>query len=151
MNKMLRVARGGFSMVEVALALGIVGFSMLAIMGLFPLAMNTARDSLTETRATQLAQDTFSDLVGQRAIRNGTTWNSNIFLNPGSTSVTLVYDSEGATTSNPARSFYNQRVTITRLSSGAGSTNWQAQIYTAWPSLTNPLGSNQFVRVISQP
>ena len=41
-----------FSLVEAALSLAIISFAMIAIMGLFPVALHTARDSDNETRAT---------------------------------------------------------------------------------------------------
>lgn len=37
--------KGGFSLVEVALAIAIIGFSLLAVVGLLPLLMKTERES----------------------------------------------------------------------------------------------------------
>lgn len=52
----------GFSLVEITIALGIVAFALVAIMGLFPVAMKNATESQVETRATFIAQSIFSDL-----------------------------------------------------------------------------------------
>jgi uncharacterized protein (TIGR02598 family) len=52
----------GFSLIEVVLALGVIAFALVGIMGLFPVAMKSAQESQRETRATLIAQQIFSDL-----------------------------------------------------------------------------------------
>jgi len=54
--------RSGFSLVEVVLALAIVSFSLVGILSIFPVALDTASDSKTETRVTVIAQNIISDL-----------------------------------------------------------------------------------------
>lgn len=49
-------------MIEVVLALGVVSFALVAIMGLFPMALKSAQESQRQTRATQIAQQIFTDL-----------------------------------------------------------------------------------------
>ena len=51
-----------FSLIEVVLALGVIAFALVGIMGLFPVAMKSAQESQRETRATLIAQQIFSDL-----------------------------------------------------------------------------------------
>jgi len=41
--------RGAFSLIEVTMALGLVSFSMLSILGLLPVGLKTFRDSKVET------------------------------------------------------------------------------------------------------
>lgn len=53
---------GAFSLIEVVLALGIISFALVGIMGLFPVAMKSAQESQRETRATFIAQQVFGDL-----------------------------------------------------------------------------------------
>lgn len=53
---------GAFSLVEVALSLAIVSFAIVAIMGLFPVAMQTARESNRETRAALIARRIVDEL-----------------------------------------------------------------------------------------
>ncbi len=55
-------ARGAFSLVEAALSLGIISFAVLAIMGLLPMAMQTAQENDRETRATLIARRIFDEL-----------------------------------------------------------------------------------------
>jgi uncharacterized protein (TIGR02598 family) len=52
----------GFSLIEVTLALGVIAFALVAIMGLFPVAMKSATESQRETRATFIAQSVFADV-----------------------------------------------------------------------------------------
>lgn len=58
--------RDGFSLVEIVMALGIISFAIVGIMGLFPVAMRSALESQRETRAAQIAQQIFSDLRAGR-------------------------------------------------------------------------------------
>lgn len=51
-----------FSLVEVVLALGVISFAIVGIMGLFPVAMRTGQESQRETRATHIARKIYSDL-----------------------------------------------------------------------------------------
>lgn len=46
----------GFSLVEVVLALGVVGFAIVAILGLFPAALSSNRSGMNEGRAAQLVR-----------------------------------------------------------------------------------------------
>ena len=41
--------RGGFTMIEIAIALGVIGFALVAIMGILPLGLNVQRDNRFET------------------------------------------------------------------------------------------------------
>lgn len=54
-----------FSLVEVVLALGVIGFALLAIIGLFPIGLQSDRASIQETRANFIAQQTFATLRSQ--------------------------------------------------------------------------------------
>lgn len=51
-----------FSLIEIVLALGVIAFALVGIMGLFPVAMKSAQESQRETRATLIAQQIFADL-----------------------------------------------------------------------------------------
>jgi len=67
--------------VEITIALGIVAFALVAIMGLFPVAMKHAVDSQNETRATFIAQSILADLAAGPTSTNtflaqGTNWGS---------------------------------------------------------------------------
>ncbi len=53
---------GGFSLVEVVLALGVAAVAFTAIMGLFPLGLDMSRETHEETQAALIAQSIFGDL-----------------------------------------------------------------------------------------
>jgi hypothetical protein len=53
---------GAFSLVEVALSLAVVSFAIIAILGLLPVALRTARESNRETRATLIARRIVDEL-----------------------------------------------------------------------------------------
>ncbi|MFM8766010.1 MAG: prepilin-type N-terminal cleavage/methylation domain-containing protein [Spartobacteria bacterium] len=86
-------SQAAFSLVEVVIAIGIIAFAVLGIMGLMPLALKYGQESMRETDATLIAQRIFSELkTGTGANRtltlssNGTTTlqltsnNSNQFI-----------------------------------------------------------------------
>ena len=52
----------GFTLVEIALALGIFAFAIVAIMALFPVGLRSANESRVETIVTQIARTVLSDL-----------------------------------------------------------------------------------------
>ncbi|MEP6810801.1 MAG: hypothetical protein ABI992_11200 [Chthoniobacterales bacterium] len=54
-----------FSLVEVVLALGVIGFALLAIIGLFPIGLQSGRASIQETRANHIAQEIFATMRSQ--------------------------------------------------------------------------------------
>lgn len=65
----------GFSLVEVTIAIGIFAFVIVAILGLFPVALRQRTDAALETRSVLVAQQVFE------SIRSSTNTNT-IFLPP---------------------------------------------------------------------
>lgn len=65
----------GFSLVEVTIAIGIFAFVIVAILGLFPVALRQRTDAALETRAVMVAQQIFE------SIRSSTSTNK-IYLPP---------------------------------------------------------------------
>jgi Tfp pilus assembly protein PilV len=57
--------RAAFSLVEVVIALGIVSFAIVAILGLIPTGLQTSHSSQDETRASQMAQGILATLAAQ--------------------------------------------------------------------------------------
>lgn len=49
-----------FSLIEVTLAIGIIGFALIAILGLVPIGQNAARDAADDTRGSLIEQDVFA-------------------------------------------------------------------------------------------
>jgi uncharacterized protein (TIGR02598 family) len=98
----------GFSLIEVVLALGIVGFSLIGILGLFPVALNTAKDSQNETRVAFIAQSIYSDFRTLRGIRD---IQGNLHSLTNSTVLTNNYALEGTLT-NAAQKFFTATITV---------------------------------------
>jgi len=59
----LRQRRRAFSLVEVVIALGIVSFAMMGIVGLIAVGMNTFRASIDTSVQSRIAQKAISDAV----------------------------------------------------------------------------------------
>lgn len=51
-----------FSMIEVVLAVGVISFALVGIIGLFPVAMQSALDSQRETQVALIARSLFSEI-----------------------------------------------------------------------------------------
>ena len=57
--------RLGFSLAEVVIALGVIAIAVVAILALFPAALQTGHSAQDETRAAHIAQSVFGSLVAQ--------------------------------------------------------------------------------------
>jgi uncharacterized protein (TIGR02598 family) len=76
----LAIAGGrGFSLIEVVLALGIISFAIVGIIGMMPVAMKSAGDSMRETDATLIARRVFAEL------KTGTGGNRTLFISANGT------------------------------------------------------------------
>lgn len=56
-----RAVVAGFSLVEVALAVGIAGFALVSLLGLLPIGLNTFRTAMDTSVCAQIAQRVFND------------------------------------------------------------------------------------------
>ena len=114
-------------MIEVVLALGVIAFALVGIMGLFPVAMKSAQESQRETRATLIAQQIFSDL------RTGTSSNRFLVYGTNSTNTSLIISSSG---SNVYLAYDTNGVPVTPISSGAFSTSYADRAVSFLASVT---------------
>jgi len=76
--------RDAFSLIEVTIALGVVAFALVAILGLVPVALRSAREATDDTRSSLIAQDV--------ATRARALFSSSSALSP---STNWWYDNEG--------------------------------------------------------
>lgn len=132
------VKKSAFSLVEVAIALGIISFALIAIMGLFPVAMKSAQESQRETRATMIAQQIFSDL------RTTTGTNRMLVRGPSATDPNNVFTNFNLATSGSTNLAYDQNgvgltdvVTSANFANGFPAATFLANI-TATPSTNIP-------------
>jgi type II secretory pathway pseudopilin PulG len=95
------------------LALGVIAFALVGIMGLFPVAMKTAQESQRETRATLIAQQIFSDLrvasgTNRFVISGPSVSNTNGLSLANATNLYLAYDTNGSPMASiSASDFFN--------------------------------------------
>lgn len=100
-------SRLGFSLLEIVLALSVIAFAIIGILGLFPAAMKTARESQNETRATLIAQQIFSDLKLAKGTNRWLTFVdspplviTNFSLSTESAPAYIAYDAGGSAVTN---------------------------------------------------
>src|SRR5438876_8384598 len=60
-----RTRTRSFSLAEVVIALGVVTVGIIAVLGVFPIALQTGHSAQDETRAAHIAQSIFGSLVAQ--------------------------------------------------------------------------------------
>jgi uncharacterized protein (TIGR02598 family) len=81
-------SRAGFSLVEVALAIGIIAFAFVALLGLIPTGLNTFRDAIDKTNETIIVADLNSML-------QVTDWSKLAGLDYNSSQEIYYYNDEG--------------------------------------------------------
>lgn len=109
-----------FSLVEVVVALGIISFSVIAIIGMLPVALKSSHDGMRETDATHIAQRIFSELKtgsgGNRSVTTDPGGISNHMINLAANSTNyLAFTQDGTVqkhtntaNQNPSYDFYAQ-------------------------------------------
>lgn len=126
--------REGFSLVEIVMALGIISFAIIGIMGLFPVAMRTAVESQRETRATYIARQIFSDLESLPASNTFLATTPDV-LDPGLAvdltkdgSLSVNFDAEGIPTTAPGDVFYVATIAVKANSPTPGLSSIQTSV-----------------------
>ena len=128
MNNSLR-SSAAFSLVEVTLALGIAALSLVAVLGLVPVAALTNRNATSQTAATNVIASVIADM---RATTSSTSPQYGITFG---TAKTLYFDAAGQfAISLGANSRY--RVSITFPSSPSGLS--YADVKATWPAPVDP-------------
>jgi uncharacterized protein (TIGR02598 family) len=84
----------GFSLVEITVAIGIIGFALIAILGLIPVAQNSAREAADDTKLVLIQQDIYNRV--RAALSSATVFAnaSTVFPNPP-TSPNFYYTNDG--------------------------------------------------------
>jgi hypothetical protein len=52
-----------FSLVEIALALGVIAIALVAIFGLIPVGLNSSRDAINDTQTTMISEDVYNRVL----------------------------------------------------------------------------------------
>jgi uncharacterized protein (TIGR02598 family) len=109
-------SRRGFSLVEVVIAIGVVAFAFIAILGLLPSGLSTFKSTINKTVSSQIAQRIFNDLevsdFGD--------------LTSGNFTVTRYFDEQGneLTSSNAVNCIYWANITLSNAVSSTNSTTF---------------------------
>lgn len=128
----MRIQPRGFSLVEIVIALGVLSFAVIAIIGMFPVALSESKDSRNETRAAAIAQLIFGQLrthnpiqkavpigLDPSATMTGTNGNYNMPLQaPNSTTTNTIwngYDDNGQPVRRITKSDYEGVTTPTNI------------------------------------
>lgn len=150
--------RSAFSLVEIVLALGIISFALVGIMGLFPVAMKSAQDSQRETRAAQIAMQIFNDLRGTPGTNSLIATGTNLLatqlrvnLTNGSTNY-VCYDRDGTTigTNVTPDAIFVSEIRVVPNTPMAGVSQVQASIETPANAPTNARSRYVFVTLMDQ-
>lgn len=144
---MNRRSNCAFSLVEVALALGIAAFCLIAVFGLMPVGVQTNRNATSQTAATNILSSVVSDI---RASPKGSTTNSTqygIRRNKGSTT-TVCFDGQGGSTTLPGNATcpganyrYRLYVRIYPIAAQPPYLATYAYLKLIWPAAVDPLSS----------
>ena len=162
-----RNCRAGFSLVEVAVALGIFAFAITAVLGAFLVGMSTGRDTMGTQVAANIANSIANDLAAtppQAAPPNATAYYSpRYYINNQNTTATALppfyFDQTGAVC--PAASaVYKATLTYRSLinpTAAPPTTPDSVDILVSWPAAavatanTNPPGSYEVLVRVPQP
>ena len=127
---------GGFSLVEVTLALGIAAFCVIALLGLLPLGMQTNQSAVSQTAAASILSSVVADL---RATAKTTPTSPQYDITFG-TAKLLYFDDQGkAVTPTDPNATARYRVMITFPASPKGLfAPTFVSLKISWPALADP-------------
>lgn len=152
--------QSAFSLVEVVLALGIIAFAIVGIMGLMPVAVKSVGDSMRETDATLIARRVFAELKTgtnpTRGLSSHTSTNHSLDLSASSTN-TLAFSAEGTpldyfvtSTNSPENADLDYYAQISVLTNTGFTNLSRVQVDIAYPAAApaDKRTTNSFVTLI---
>ena len=129
----------GFTLTEIAIAMGLAAFCLVAILGLLPAGMNSNRETLEQTQAAALASTVEDDLRALGSLTNATAASPRfgLLLEPASPMQSLFVGEDGSPTSVGAARY---RITVRGPKSIAGTTRGPlaANVLVTWPAVADP-------------
>jgi uncharacterized protein (TIGR02598 family) len=87
----------GFSLIECAHALGVVGFAFVTLVGLIPVGLNTFHSAIDATVGSQIAQGLLTE-ARQAKFSELANFDKNVDVDPTKPIADYYYDDEGNTT-----------------------------------------------------
>ncbi|MFZ4779041.1 MAG: hypothetical protein ACOYM3_27055, partial [Terrimicrobiaceae bacterium] len=97
-----------FSLIEVVLALGLISFALVAIMGLLPTALNSQQQAVNQAFGAQALNDVSQALQGAYTTNNGASYTfpaplRDVLVGSGSASLSLYEDGSLTNSSVPRK------------------------------------------------
>ena len=138
-----KIINDGFTIVEVALALGMVGICIATMQGLIPAGIRVARDSTEQTACTTMMSAVATDLRYSASGSSNSPRFGIAFPETGSSSSTNIYLMEdGTQTLNAKNARFGVSVGLSNAPSTTVSSLTSAKIKVFWPS-TAAIGKEQ--------
>lgn len=138
-----KIINDGFTMVEVAIALGMVGVCIATMQGLIPAGIRVARDSTEQTACTTMMSAVATDLRYSASGSSNSPRFGIAFPASGSSSSTNIYLMEdGTQTLNAKDARFGVSIGLSNSPSTTVSSLTSAKIKVFWPS-TATLGKEQ--------
>lgn len=130
----------GFSLVEVTMALGIAAFSLVSILGLIPVGLNSSAGARRQTEAVSILSSITADLRSMPSSSSASAKSSRYGI-PIGTGTTTLYFSGAAQCTSDLETSSQYRVVVTTpyvpsASSGGRRATW-ARMWAAWPATAN--------------
>ncbi len=133
-----------FSLIEITLALGVAAISLMAIVALIPVGLQTSYSAIEQTASNDILAAVIADLRGTppASPRGNSATSVQFGINiPGSSdsgsTVTLYFDSQDRVLPVPDRARY--RLTVTSPPNGGGSrTATFVHLKITWPAIAGP-------------
>ncbi len=142
-----RTRHSAFSLVEVALALGVAGFGLLAIIGLLPVGLNNNQASIQQTAAVNIATEIMADLrqtpsaAALKLTPGLSTKSPKYAIDTTGNGGVLFLDESGMVKDQPAQARYKAVVSLTQPGSGQKNATY-GSVVLSWPAPgTTPLGT----------
>lgn len=139
-----RCGWAAFTIVEIALAIGVAAFGLLAIIALLPVGIGSIRDSAEEIAALSLAYTITADIGSSSEARMATSHRYGLSLpDPGSAPVAAVlYLAEsGLAADPPSNARYRFDVLMKPPTAGSGAP-MSAHVRATWPPAADPLSAS---------
>jgi uncharacterized protein (TIGR02598 family) len=131
-------SRRGFSLVEVALALGVTSFALITIVGLLPLGIGTLRQTVEETAAINIATGVVADLhqapsAAAIALNSSLSPKSPLYgVDVTQPSATIYLDGNGTLEPSAATARYQANIVLTAPPAGARNAT-EGSVIITWP------------------
>jgi uncharacterized protein (TIGR02598 family) len=149
-DKMQTRAVSGFSLIEVALALGVAAICLVAIFSLLPIGLQTSHRAIEQTVSADILSELIADLHATPVTSPRGNAATSIQLGipipaAGSTGATTLFFNSARQSATSQQSDSRYRVTITFLPNGGGAKRATfADLKVTWPAaaaITNAQGS----------